>query len=165
MICTYLDRDASRAIRSIRGQTRDFVQALWLEEYADGTIFREVVHGLFFQKIIRPNILQAGDGQRGDDRDPERRAAEGVRLPRADDQRRIPGSRPTSASPTLRLVSNLINFHYLGYRIDAHRFPKLAAYFAKRVRHPSIETALRAERPVATNMGLDQSFMRELTTS
>ena len=32
--------------------------ALWLEEYADGTMFRELIHGLFFQQVIRPNILK-----------------------------------------------------------------------------------------------------------
>jgi len=58
-------------------------------------------------------------------------------------------------------VSNLINFNYLGYRIDARRFPKLAAYFAKQLQQPAIEAALRAERPVAAGMGLDQTFLRE----
>ena len=32
--------------------------ARWFEEYAGGTLFREVIHGLFVQKIIRPNILK-----------------------------------------------------------------------------------------------------------
>ncbi|MGH6927190.1 MAG: glutathione S-transferase family protein, partial [Dongiaceae bacterium] len=60
-------------------------------------------------------------------------------------------------------VSNLINFHYLGFDIDSRRFPKLRAYFAKRLRHPSIAAALRAEQSVAAAMGLDSRFVQDLS--
>jgi glutathione S-transferase len=163
VICAYLER-AHPDHPIFPPETPDFVQALWLEEYADGTIFREVVHGLFFQKIIRPNILK--------------QATDAVAiatilndaLPKVFGylERTISGESLVAdrfGIADIATVSNLINFHYLGYQIDARRFPRLATYFAARLRHPSIETALRAERPVATNMGLDQSFMRELTTS
>ncbi len=163
VICTYLERvHPDHPIYP--GETGDFVQALWLEEYADGTIFREVVHGLFFQKIIRPNILkQATDTA-------AITAVLNDALPKVFGylERTISGEYLVAdrfGIADIATVSNLINFHYLGYQIEARRFPRLAAYFAKRVRHPSIETALRAERPVATNMGLDQSFMRELAAS
>jgi glutathione S-transferase len=62
----------------------------------------------------------------------------------------------------LALMSNLVNYHYLGYAIDPERFPKLAAYFARHLRHPAIATALAAEKPVAQDMGLKWQFADEL---
>ena len=136
------------------------MQALWLEEYADGTVFRDVVHGLFFQKVIRPNILkQPTDASVVaailDGALPkvfgylERAIARGDGLV---------GGRFGIAD--IAVLSNLINVHYLGYRIDADRYPKLATYFARGLQQPSVETALAAERAAATGMGLDLTFLR-----
>ena len=74
VICAYLERmHPSPALYP--AETRDYAEALWFEEYADGTIFREVVHGLFVQKIIRPNILKQESDAGGDRDDPRRRIA------------------------------------------------------------------------------------------
>ena len=59
----------------------------------------------------------------------------------------------------IAIVSNLINFHYLGYALD-ERHPKLRRYFAGHIERPSIRTALLAEKSVAASMGLDGSFLR-----
>src|ERR1044071_4422113 len=49
-------------------------------------------------------------------------------------------------------------FHYLGHRIDAARFPKLAAYFKRQVESSLWRAALEDEAPFARNMGLDRGF-------
>jgi glutathione S-transferase len=160
VICTYLER-VHPARRLYPEDTETLVQALWFEEYADGTVFPQVVHGLFFQKIIRPNILK----QKTDEAAIE--AILNGALPKvfgylegAMGGEYLAGGRFGIAD--IATVSNLINFHYLGFAIDPRRFPKLGAYFARRLRQPSIAAALRAEQPVAAGMGLDSSFAREL---
>ena len=55
--------DPAEPRRSIPRRRATTWQALWFEEFADGTIFREVVHGLFFQKVIRPGILKQDTDQ------------------------------------------------------------------------------------------------------
>lgn len=160
VICTYLERvHPARPVYPVG--TRELVQALWLEEYADGTIFREVIHGLFVQKIIRPNILKQQS-------DPA--IIEGIlsgALPKIFGylERSIAdGSLATDKFDiaAIATMSNLINFHYLGYQIDARRFPPLAAYFKRLLQHPSLRAALVAEQAVAAHMGLDRSFVRDL---
>jgi glutathione S-transferase len=157
VICAYLERvHPSPALYPTK--TRDYADALWFEEYADGTVFREVVHGLFVQRIIRPNILK---------QETDAAMIETIlttALPQvfgylessiAGDF--IAGGQFTIAD--LAIVSNLINFHYLGYAID-DRYPKLRGYFTRHIERPSIRTALLAEKSVAGSMGLDGSFVR-----
>jgi glutathione S-transferase len=160
VICTYLER-VHPGRRIYPEETRDLMQALWFEEYADGTVFREVVHGLFFQKVIRPAILK---------RETDAGAVEAIlngALPKvfgyldaAIDGEYLAGGAFGIAD--IATVSNLINFSYLGFDIDRRRFPRLGAYLARHLRHPSIAAALRAEQPVAAAMGLDSAFVRDL---
>jgi glutathione S-transferase len=55
--------------------------------------------------------------------------------------------------------SNLILFHYLGHRIDASRFPRLHAYFARHIASSLVAQALKEETPYAEQMGLDRSWL------
>ncbi len=160
VICTYLER-THPAVPLYPTDTLDHVRALWFEEYADGTVFREVVHGLFFQKIIRPNILkEETDPCAIDDILTGAMPKAFGYLERSLGGDCLAGGRFTIAD--LATVSNLINFAYLGHRIDAARFPKLAAYFEKQIRRPSFQTALRGEEKAASGMGLDRSFLGKL---
>jgi glutathione S-transferase len=53
--CAYLDR-AYPTRPVYPADTEGYVRALWLEEYADGTLFREVVHPLFFESFVGPKV-------------------------------------------------------------------------------------------------------------
>jgi glutathione S-transferase len=160
VICAYMER-----VRPdpplYPSDTRDYVQALSFEEFADGTIFPEVIHGLFFQKVIRPGILKQDTDQRVID------AILSDAVPKqfgyleaALTGTYLAGARFGIAD--IATMSNLINYHYLGYRLDATRFPSLARYFATHLQRPTIREALAAEQPVAEGMGLDGGFQREL---
>jgi len=140
---------------------KERARALWLEEYCDSTVFREVVHGLFFQNVIRPKILQQ----------PTDRAAIDAILTQA--LPKVFGYLESQMTDgwlvgrslgiaDIALACNLVNYHYLGYRIDAARYPKLERTFGRLCRHPSIATALRNEQPVAKNMGLDVGIVDSL---
>jgi glutathione S-transferase len=157
VICTYLERTYPAPALYPTG-TQDYVQTLWFEEYADGTIFRELIHGLFFNKVIRPKILkQPGDPAAIDAILNTTVPAVFGYLERSLGRGPLVGDTFTLAD--IALTSNLINFHYLGYAIDA-RFPKLAAYFDRMVAHPSVAAALAAEQSSAASMGLDRSFLK-----
>ena len=156
VICAYLERThPSPALYP--SADRDYAQALWFEEYADGTIFRDVVHGLFFQKIIRPNILM---------QESDTSVIDGIlasALPKVFGYlesvlkgQYLAGSAFSIAD--IATTSNLINFHYLGFSVDRRRFPKLAAYFDEQLARSSIVAALKAEQPVVARMGLDGKF-------
>ena len=126
-------------------------------------MFREVVHGLFFQKMIRPKILQAAD----------RPAAIDAILTHA-----LPkvfgyldsGTEQTAIWRAARFsiadiahASNLINYHYLGYRLEADAIPRGShAISCPICSGRRSREALAAEQPMADGMGLDRGFQREL---
>lgn len=158
VICAWLER-THPAQPIYPADARDYAQALWFEEYADGTVFRDVVHGLFFNTVIRPKILkQPGDAAAVE-------AILGQAVPKVFGYLEVALAGPWLAGgrfsiADIAVASNLVNCHYLGYAIDGQRFPKLAAYFARLCRHPSIAAALAKEQPAAGGMGLDRSFLR-----
>ena len=159
VICAYLERTHANP-PIYPADTPAYVQALWFEEYADGTVFREVTHGLFFNQVIRPKILDTpGDPAAVD-------AILNAAVPAIFGYLEKSLAAPFLASDRftiadIALVSNLINFHYLGHAIG-RQYPKLADYFARMIRQSSVAAALKAERGVAAGMGLDAGFMPEL---
>src|SRR5688572_28536464 len=163
VICAYLER-VYPAHAIYPKETRDLVQALWLEEYADGTIFRDLIHGLFFQKIIRPNILKQETDTKVIDN------ILGQTMPKLFSylEQSAGGEFLAGASFSIAdvaVVSNLINFRYLGFALDARLFPQLAAYFKRQLERPSIQAALAQEAATAAAMGLDISFLQERAAS
>ena len=59
----------------------------------------------------------------------------------------------------IAIVSNFIVYQYMGYRIDAARYPRLARYLKEIAATDAYCKALDAEKPFVANMGLDRSFL------
>lgn len=138
-------------------------QAVWFENYAGGTLFREVIHGLFLQKIIRPKML---------DQETDHDAVEAILdgpMPKVFSylESRLSGDffhGPALTAGDISIASNLINFNYLGFRIDAKRFPRLAHYVRCMIRLDPFARALATEEPFAERMGLDRGFLADPAT-
>jgi glutathione S-transferase len=163
VICAYLERKHPEPALYPKDDAA-YAQARWFEEYAGGTIFRDVVHGLFFQKIIRPNILkQSTDTAVIDGILKGAMPKTFAYLERSLGSHHLAGDRLSIAD--IAVTSNLINYHYLGYRIDRRQYPRLAAFFDSMLRQPSIARALQQEQKVAAGLGLDQSFLKELAAA
>jgi glutathione S-transferase len=163
VICAYLERKHPEPALYPKDDFA-YAQARWFEEYAGGTIFRDVVHGLFFQKIIRPNILkQTTDTAVIDGILKGAMPKTFTYLERSLGARYFAGDRLTIAD--VAVASNLINYHYLGYRIDGRQYPRLSAFFDSMLRQPSIARAVQQEQKVAGSMGLDQTFLKDLAAA
>lgn len=155
-ICFYLERKkAAPAI--LPADAGDCSRVLFFDGYA-GHVFRSVIHGLFFQKIINPNILKGTTDQSVID------GILATTQPKAfaflESQVRGPflvGDSLTLAD--IGIASNLINFQYLGFAIDKAAYPKLAAYTAGIIALAPFQRALADEKPFAGQMGLDRGFL------
>jgi len=156
-ICAYLER-LEPAPSIYPKDAQGFARALWLEQYG-GALFRTVVHPLFHQKIIRPHILKQGEP----DQTEIDRVVEQV-VPGAFGylERQIDAGFLMTGGLTIAditIAANLLNYQYLGFRIEPQRHPGLAEAFAGTIGQRAFHAALDAETPFALRMGLDRSFL------
>ncbi len=150
-ICAYLERLHPQAPLYPAG-ARDFARALSLEQYA-GALFAEVVRPLFHETFVNPHVhRQPVDAAKVD-------AVLQVAAPPmfghldglAADGFLVAGALSIA---DIAVVSNLLTYRYLGFGIDAARYPRLSALFGHVLREPAFQEALRREQPVVQSMGL-----------
>ena len=133
-------------------------RALWLDAYAGGTVFRHVVHPLFHQSVVGPNINKIPT---------DKAAVEKVLTevaPKIFDylDSQINGEFLVGRSLSLAdiaVASNFLVYQYCGFTIDAARWPKLARYLRDIVRTEAFRTALAQEKPFVEQMGLNRGFL------
>lgn len=153
-ICAYLERTYPAA-PLYPTQPQAYGRALWFEHYAGGTLFRNIVHPLFTEVFVRPKVhQQAPDAARID-------AVMTHALPEAfgylesicGSSGFLTGSQMTMGD--VAVVSNLITLQYIGFALDAERYPQLAALFARTIMQPAVREAVQREQAAVAAMGLD----------
>jgi glutathione S-transferase len=154
-ICAYFER-IHPAQPVYPSSPRDYAMTLSLEQYA-GALFRDVVHPLFQEAFVFPNINKVPTN--------ERRVAQVLNdvVPAMfgylDDALRgeyLCGNSATIAD--FSVASNLITYQYIGFDLYRARFKNLAAMFDRVVRHPAMAEALRREQPVVDSMALKRDW-------
>jgi glutathione S-transferase len=155
-IIAYLER-RQPAPTLFPADDKQYAAALALDAWAGAQLFRGVIHPLFHNQIVAPKIRNVPGNATAIDQAKDKAAPEAFAyLEGLDLDGFIVGGALSIAD--IAIVSNLILFHYLGYRI-APSFPKLAAYFRRHVEAPVLGAALVEERPYVDQMGLDRSFI------
>ncbi len=156
-ICLYLEnKQPSPSI--LPSNAKDYGRVLWFDAYAGGTIFRHVIHPLFIQTVVRPNIRnEPADKAVIDD---VLRNVQPKILNYLESQ--ISGTFLVGDAMTLAdiaIVSNFIVYQYIGYKLDAASYPKLVKYVRTIAATDAFRRALDDEKPFVANMGLDRSFL------
>lgn len=156
-ICLYLDKKEPTP-PILPSDTRDYGRSLWFDAYAGGTLFRQVMHPLFTQTIVNPNINHVpSDKDIIDDVLKNKQPRIFGYLEKQIDGKFLVGDIFTLAD--IAVASNFVIYQYMGYKIDVGRYPKLARYL-KRVEATAVfRRALDDEIPFVANMGLDRSFL------
>jgi glutathione S-transferase len=136
----------------------DYARALFFDAWAGSALFRQVVHPIFHNQVLSPAIHQRPGDAKAIDAALHGAAPDAFRyLESQAPGEFLVGARLSLAD--LAVVSNLLVFHYLGHRLDAGRFPRLAAYFQRHLTSPLIAEAIAQERPFVERMQLDRSFL------
>jgi glutathione S-transferase len=155
-ICFYMERmKPTPAI--LPADTKACSRVLFFDGYS-GYVFRSLVHGLFFQKIITPAILKGTTDQAVIDNILATVQPKVFQfLESQAGGKFLVGDSPTLAD--IGIVSNLINYQYLGFPIDKAKYPKLATYVRSIIALEPFRRALSNEKPFAEQMGLDRGFL------
>lgn len=119
-------------------------RALWYEEYADSRMV-EIIGTIFFQRVVRKNLMK---------QEPDQALVNTAigRLPEIFDyleaeigaNEYLVGGRFSIAD--IAVASPLVNLRHAGERIDAARWPKLAAYAQRIHSRPSFKAMLAEEQ-------------------
>jgi glutathione S-transferase len=120
-ICIYLER-THPARPLYPAEAKGHARALWFEQYAGGTVFRNVVHPLFSEVFVQPNIHKVpADAAKVD-------AVLGAAVPEVFGYLESMSGDAFLAGPEMSMadvavVSNLINFQYMASRSTRRATP------------------------------------------
>lgn len=160
VICAYLDRAyAERPI--VPQDPSQYARTLWLEEYVDGALQDDVLHGFFFERIIKPKLLgEETDTAKVDD-------VVKNRIPPQLDylQAAIAGDFAVGnglSVADIAIASILLNYQYAGGVIDPSRHGQLLRYLRGILRLPAFAKALEREAPFVAEMGLERGFLDDI---
>jgi glutathione S-transferase len=156
-ICAYLERLQPQPSLYPR-EARALAQALSLEQYAGNTVFSTVVHTLFHETFVHPNIKQIPTNAARVDEVLTRTIPEvfGYLESIAEAGFMV---EPTLSVASIAIASNLVTMQYIGFALERARFQKLAALFDRVIRQPAFVEALQEEQPVVQQMGLKSEFL------
>ena len=136
VICAWLD-EAFPGPALLPASPDDRARARWLEEYADSRLGDVFIWGLFYQKFVHPAVW----GEPGDAARIERALAEDA--PEVLDY--LEGQVPADGFlfgaiglADIAIASFFRNALYAGFRIDAARWPKTAAFVDRVLAHDCI---------------------------
>lgn len=150
VICEFLeDSYPNPAVYPI--DPADKARARWLEDLGD-TKVAEFASGIFFQRFMRPMVLQ----QATDEALVEKIITQ--QLPPCLDyiETQVPAEGfifEDFGAADIGLISSFINASYAGYEVDAARWPLLASFIQRVKSHPAISPLLTTE---AQMLGLAQ---------
>jgi len=156
VIVAYLERQYPRQ-PLIPSEPREHAQTLWIEEYCDGNVAPNVI-ALFHQKVLGPMVhKRATDQAVVDDVVNAKLPPQWDYLENLLREEYFVGHTLTIADITI--ASELLIYHYLSFRLDSARYPKLNAHFKRMLKRPSFQTALQGEEQGVKNFNLDNSFL------
>lgn len=142
-ICGYLDRRYPTPPHYPSGAA-NYGRALWFEEYADTKLFEVFTASIFFERLIRP--MQGGTT---DQAKVQRALTEQVPAVCAYLESHIAGDYLLGAGFTVAdvaVASQVVNLQYAGEKLDAARYPKLAALAARAHARDSFSACLADEQ-------------------
>jgi glutathione S-transferase len=156
-ICLYLDKQEPTP-PILPSDTRDYGRSLWFDAYAGGTLFRQVVHPLFTQTVVNPNLYHVPSDKTVIDNVLRRVQPRIFGYLEEEIKRKfLVGDNITLAD--IAITSNFIIYQYMGYKIEPAQYPKLAQYLKRMAATAAFRKALDEEKPFVSNMGLDSSFL------
>jgi glutathione S-transferase len=144
IICEYLDETNGGHALYPRDPA-DRARARWIEEYADSRLGELIIWNLFYQRFVRVMVWK-------EEPDEERiRDTLEVGLPTALDY--LETQCPTDSwlfdsigAADIAVATFFRNAAYVGFTIDADRWPRTAAFVGRVLAHPVMETIYGWER-------------------
>lgn len=152
VICQYIERK-NKAVPMLPGDDDGYINALWLEEYIDGGFVAVAGGKVFFPLVVGPMVAKAPA-----DATARAAAAQVVaeELPTfwANMEAQLGGNQffvsNTLTLADIAIASAHVNLLHAGVKVDAARFPQLAAFIDRMFARASFKAVIDEEAPTWT---------------
>jgi len=143
VICEYLD-ERYPTVPTLPASPAERARARWLEEYADTKVVELCGGGLFLERVVKPLFFK----QATDDAKVEQTINE--LLPPVQDylETQVPQTDflfDSFCRADISLAGPFVNAQYARYKVDAARWPLLAAYIERVKAQPQVAKLLQIE--------------------
>ncbi len=121
-------------------------RALWFEEYADSTV-AVAVAGVFFERVVKPSIFKQETNQAVIDEALNRavpKVLDYLTQCLGDDEFMVGGA---FSIADIALTTPFVNFAIAGEKVDAERWPQIAAYVERVHSLPCYAPIVAGDRP------------------
>jgi glutathione S-transferase len=147
VICDYLEHKFPNSPPLYPADPYQRARALWFEEYADSVMATNIGGGLFFERIVKKFLAQKPDETVCNTTLTEKLPPLFAYLEKEiGDKEFLVGNKFSIADISIGTI--LVNFDHAGEKMDAARWPKLAAYMKRLHDRPSFAAMLAEERPL-----------------
>ena len=150
VICEYLE-ERYPAVATMPSDIAQRARARWFEEYSDSKLAELCVGGIFYQRIVKPVLLQQQTNQLKVDQ------TINELLPPA--QNYLESQLPSEgflfgkiSRADISIVSFFINAEYADYRVDQDQWPRLSALIDSVKQHKVIAKLLETEQLALQNL-------------
>ncbi|HEY5239685.1 MAG TPA: glutathione S-transferase family protein [Rhizomicrobium sp.] len=151
VICDYLEHKFPNTTPLYPADPYQRARALWFEEYADSVMAQNVGAGLFFERIVKKFLAQKPDEALCNTTLTEKLPPLFTYLEKEiGDREFLVGNKFSIADISIGTI--LVNFDHSGEKVDAARWPKLAAYVKRLHDRPSFASMLAEERPLVQSV-------------
>jgi glutathione S-transferase len=123
----------------------DYARALWFEEYADGGVVANAMAPIFVERVVKK--LMGGQPDEARAKETEEKVLPGYcdyLEGQLGDQQYLVGGRFSIAD--IAVASPFVNLAHAGVKLDAKRWPKLAAYLDRIHSRPSFKGLIEEDR-------------------
>lgn len=151
VICQYLEEQYPEQTPLLGQDARERARVRWLEKYADYELAPLCTFGVFRNRVLKPSLGQPCDEAAVQRALTERLPAHFDYLERTlGDADYFVGNRLTLAD--LAVASQLQNMQHGGEQLDALRWPKLTALYARIQQRASMQAILPGEQKVLAKL-------------
>jgi glutathione S-transferase len=142
VIIQYLERKYPQSA-ILPESPEDFAKALWFEEYSDSKMTQVISAGIFFEKIVKPQMGRSTDEEKVFQSLSEVPTIFDYLESTLTGRHFLVGEKFSIAD--ISVFTNLINYNMAGHEIDINAWPRLAAYFVRLTKLPVISNLIKQE--------------------
>ncbi|MGV3278091.1 glutathione S-transferase family protein [Rickettsiales bacterium LUAb2] len=150
VMCDYLENKFPNSTALLPKNPEDRAKALWFEEYADSKLFELLGKGLFFERIVKPMLLDLPTDEEVLKNTLNSLPNELQYLENSLNGDFLVGNSISIAD--ISVATFFINAQYAQFTVDANKYPKLDKYLTNILNNPALVYCLGEDQKLFASL-------------